>query len=189
MAGFPWHGFEDHLRPYLCGIQRPWPSRRNRLEQNLRTRGHRVYTPGSLYEEGLLNGDEQLFAAVVLDPDALGLAASTPRRKAPQPMPALTECYDEDELLRWQPSELVVSPKDASDEGLGRLFPLMESTMVSQHKLSPGQTGRASPCHVERGRFGASGPRSRPACHLGHGACSRLPRYGSSSTRCAAPGR
>ena len=43
----------------------------------------------------------------------------------------------QDELLRWQPSELVVSPKDAGDEGLGRLFPLMESTMVSQHKLSP----------------------------------------------------
>ena len=145
MAGFPWHGLEDHLRTMLrAGYKVTVAEQEEELRPGaklLERVATRVYTPGSLYEEGLLNGDEQsLLAAVVLGTDALGLAvidASTGKAWASTHAGSERMLRLQDELLRWQPSELVVSPKDASDEGLGRLFPLMESTMVSQHKLSP----------------------------------------------------
>ena len=145
MAGFPWHGLEDHLRTMLrAGYKVTVAEQEEELRPGaklLERVATRVYTPGSLYEEGLLNGDEQsLLAAVVLGNDALGLAvidASTGKAWASTHAGSDRMVRLQDELLRWQPSELVVSPKDAGDEGLGRLFPLMESTMVSQHKLSP----------------------------------------------------
>ena len=100
----------------------------------------RVYTPGSLYEEGLLEGDEtSMLAAVALSKECLGLAvidASTGK--------ACASTHDgpdrflrlQDDLQRWQPSELVLSPSDAENEHMGRLFLNLEATMVSQHNLS-----------------------------------------------------
>ena len=73
----------------------------------------RVYTPGSLYEEGLLEGDEQSLASVVTGPDTLGLAvldASTGKLGRAH-MTARAICAVADDLLRWQPSELVCRQK------------------------------------------------------------------------------
>ena len=42
----------------------------------------------------------------------------------------------QDDLQRWQPSELVLGPKDAENEHMGRVFLALDGTMVSQHKLS-----------------------------------------------------
>ena len=144
MAGFPWHGLEEHLRTMLrAGYKVTVAEQEEELRPGAKLLERvvtRVYTPGSLYEEGLLEGDEQsLLASVVTGPDTLGLAvldASTGKAWActhdgPDRVVRL-----QDDLRRWQPSELVVSPKDAANEQLAALFPLLDATMISQHQLS-----------------------------------------------------
>ena len=79
MAGFPWHGLEEHLRTMLrAGYKVTVAEQEEELRPGAKLLERvvtRVYTPGSLYEEGLLDGDEQsLLAAVVLGSDALGLS-------------------------------------------------------------------------------------------------------------------
>ena len=145
MAGFPWHGLEDHLRTMLrAGYKVTLAEQEEELRPGAKLLERvvtRVYTPGSLYEEGLLEGDEQsLLAAVVLGSDALGLAvidASTGKAWASTHGGADRILRLQDDLLRWQPSELVMTPKDAGNDQLARLFPLLDATMVSQHNLSP----------------------------------------------------
>ena len=144
MAGFPWHGLEDHLRTMLrAGYKVTVAEQEEELRPGAKLLERvvtRVYTPGSLYEEGLLEGDEQsLLAAVVLGTDTLGLAvldASTGKAWASSHEGAERFIRLQDDLLRWQPSELVISPKDAENDHLAPLFPRLESTMVSQHQLS-----------------------------------------------------
>ena len=144
MAGFPWHGLDDHLRTMLragykvVAEQEDVPRPGAKL---LGTCRNRIYTPGSLYEEGLLDGDEQsLLAALVLGNDSLGLAvidASTGKAWACSHEGNDRFLRLQDDLLRWQPNELVITPKDAEHQQLGRLFPHLDGTMVSQHNLSP----------------------------------------------------
>ena len=66
--------------------------------------------------KGLLDGDEQsLLAAVVLGSDALGLSiidASTGKAWASTHGGVDRLLRLQDDLLRWQPSELVLTPKD-----------------------------------------------------------------------------
>ena len=145
MAGFPWHGLDDHLRTMLragykvtVAEQEDVPRPGAKLLERVVTR---IYTPGSLYEEGLLDGDEQsLLAALVLGNDSLGLAvidASTGKAWACSHEGNDRFLRLQDDLLRWQPNELVITPKDAEHQQLGRLFPHLDGTMVSQHNLSP----------------------------------------------------
>ena len=145
MAGFPWHGLDDHLRTMLragykvtVAEQEDVPRPGAKLLERVVTR---IYTPGSLYEEGLLDGDEQsLLAALVLGNDSLGLAvidASTGKAWACSHEGNDRFLRLQDDLLRWQPNELVITPKDAEHQQLGRLFPNLDGTMVSQHNLSP----------------------------------------------------
>ena len=144
MAGFPWHGLEDHLRTMLrAGYKVTVAEQEEELRPGAKLLERvvtRVYTPGSLFEEGLLEGDEQsLLAAVVLGSDALGLAvldASTGKAWASSHEGAERFIRLQDDLLRWQPSELVISPKDAENDHLAPLFPRLDATMVSQHQLS-----------------------------------------------------
>ena len=144
MAGFPWHGLEDHLRTMLrAGYKVTVAEQEEELRPGAKLLERvvtRVYTPGSLYEEGLLEGDEQsLLAAVVLGSEALGLAvldASTGKAWASSHEGAERFIRLQDDLLRWQPSELVISPKDAENDHLAPLFPRLDATMVSQHQLS-----------------------------------------------------
>ncbi|DAC47717.1 MAG TPA: DNA mismatch repair protein MutS, partial [Candidatus Poseidoniales archaeon] len=144
MAGFPWHGLEDHLRTMLrAGYKVTVAEQEEELRPGAKLLERvvtRVYTPGSLYEEGLLESDEQsLLAAVVLGSESLGLAvldASTGKAWASSHEGSERFIRLQDDLLRWQPSELVVSPKDAENDHLAPLFPRLEATMVSQHQLS-----------------------------------------------------
>ena len=122
MAGFPWHGLEDHLRTMLragykvtVAEQEETPRPGAKLLERVVTR---IYTPGSLYEEGLLEGDEQsLLAGLVLGNDSLGLAvidASTGKAWACSHEGSDRFLRLQDDLLRWQPSELVLTPKAVS---------------------------------------------------------------------------
>lgn len=144
MAGFPWHGLEEHLRTMLkSGYKVTVAEQEEELREGAKLLERvvtRVYTPGSLFEESLLDVDEQsLLAAVTLGSDQLGVAvidASTGKAWASTHEGPDRFLRLEDDLQRWQPNELVVSPKDAESEPLGRLFLNLEHTMVSQHSLS-----------------------------------------------------
>ena len=79
MAGFPWHGLEEHLRTMLrAGYKVTVAEQEDAVREGAKLLERvvtRVYTPGSLYEEGLLASDEQsLLAAVVLGTEEVGLA-------------------------------------------------------------------------------------------------------------------
>lgn len=144
MAGFPWHGLEEHLKTMLrAGYKVTVAEQEEELREGAKLLERvvtRVYTPGSLYEEGLLDGDEQsLLAAVALSSDHLGMAvidASTGKAWATTHDGPDRFLRLQDDLQRWQPSELVLSPKDAENEHMGPLFLNLSGTMVSQHNLS-----------------------------------------------------
>ena len=144
MAGFPWHGLEDHLRTMLrAGYKVTVAEQEEEVREGAKLLERvvtRVYTPGSLFEESLLDVDEQsLLGAVALGSDQLGVAvidASTGKAWASTHEGADRFIRLQDDLQRWQPNELVVSPRDAENEALGRLFLLLDQTMVSQHTLS-----------------------------------------------------
>lgn len=144
MAGFPWHGLEEHLRTMLrAGYKVTVAEQEEELREGAKLLERvvtRVYTPGSLFEESLLEMDEQsLLAAVALGSDSLGVAvmdASTGKAWASTHEGADRFFRLEDDLQRWQPNELVLSPKDADDEAMGRLFLVLDRTMISQHSLT-----------------------------------------------------
>lgn len=144
MAGFPWHGLEEHLRTMLrSGYKVTVAEQEEELREGAKLLERvvtRVYTPGSLFEESLLEVDEQsLLAAVSLGSDALGVAvldASTGKAWASTHEGPDRFARLEDDLQRWQPNELVLTPEDANDETMGRLFRSLDRTMISQHGLT-----------------------------------------------------
>lgn len=144
MAGFPWHGLEEHLRSMLrAGYKVTVAEQEEELREGaklLERVATRVYTPGSLYEENLLDGDERsMLAAVALSNDRLGLAvidASTGQAWASTHEGSDRFVRLTDDLQRWQPTELVLSSKDAEDPEMGRLFLHLDGVMVSHHQLS-----------------------------------------------------
>ena len=144
MAGFPWHGLEEHLRTMLrAGHKVTVAEQEEELREGAKLLERvvtRVYTPGSLYEEGLLDGDEQsLLAAVALSNDSVGLAvldASTGKAWASTHDGPERFAKLQDDLQRWQPQELVLSPKDAGHQQMGPLFLHLQGTMISQHNIT-----------------------------------------------------
>ena len=99
----------------------------------------RLYT-GSLYEEGCLRVmNNRFWQPWCSDPTPWVWRSSMPQRaRHGRPHGGADRILRlQDDLLRWQPSELVMTPKDAGNDQLARLFPLLDATMVSQHNLSP----------------------------------------------------
>lgn len=145
MAGFPWHGLEDQLRNMLrAGYKVTVAEQEEELREGAKLLERvvtRVYTPGSLYEEGLLDGDEQsILAAMTLSGESIGLAvidSSTGKAWASthEGVDRFTKVVDD--LQRWQPQELVISSKDAEHAEMGKLFLALNGVMVSQHNITP----------------------------------------------------
>ena len=144
MAGFPWHGLEDNIRGMLKAGHKVTVAEQ---EQELREGAKllerivtRVYTPGSLYEESLLGTDERsLLISVVLGKSALGIGivdASTGQAWASNLNGEDRFARALDEIMRWRPTEIVVSPQDAEDTALCALFSHLDSVLISQHRAS-----------------------------------------------------
>ena len=100
----------------------------------------RVYTPGSLYEESLLSSDERsLLSAIILDKEQLGMGvidASTENHGL-----AIRSGNDRfsramDEILRWNPAEIVISTKDSENPNLCNMFTHLNDIVISQHNAS-----------------------------------------------------
>ena len=145
MAGFPWHQLEEQLRIMLrTGRKVAVAEQEEELREGAKLLERvvtRVYTPGSLYEEGLL-GTEQatVLATVVKRSDTLGLAVLDAASSSGQCMQ-----FDgpdrwsrlHDELLRWSPSELVVRKTMAEASAFGALVGDLPQTVISQHTCTP----------------------------------------------------
>ena len=144
MAGFPWHALEDNIRVMLKAGHKVTVAEQ---EQELREGAKllerivtRVYTPGSLYEESLLGTDERsLLVSVALGKSALGLGivdASTGQAWASNLNGEDRFARALDEIMRWRPTEIVVSPQDAEDTALCALFSHLDNVLISQHRAS-----------------------------------------------------
>lgn len=144
MAGFPWHALEDNLRKMLkSGFKVTVAEQESELREGAKLLERvvtRVYTPGSLYEESLLSSeDRSLLTAIVLGKQQLGMGvidASTGESWAS------TWSGDDrynramDEILRWNPAEIVISSKDSEDSTLCNMFTHLQNTVISQHNAS-----------------------------------------------------
>ncbi len=144
MAGFPWHALEDNIRVMLKAGHKVTVAEQ---EQELREGAKllerivtRVYTPGSLYEESLLGTDERsLLVSVALGKSALGIGivdASTGQAWASNLNGEDRFARALDEIMRWRPTEIVVSPQDADDTALCALFSHLDNVLISQHRAS-----------------------------------------------------
>ena len=144
MAGFPWHGLEDNIRVMLKAGHKVTVAEQ---EQELREGAKllerivtRVYTPGSLYEESLLGTDERsLLVSVALGKSSLGIGivdASTGQAWASNLKGDDRFTRALDDIMRWRPTEIVVSPQDAEDTALCALFSHLDNVLISQHRAS-----------------------------------------------------
>tara|TARA_A200000113_G_C8871321_1_gene356807 strand:+ start:1521 stop:4157 length:2637 start_codon:yes stop_codon:yes gene_type:complete len=145
MAGFPWHQLEENLRLMLRSGHKVTVAEQ---EQELREGAKllervvtRIYTPGSLYEESLIGSDSSaLLCSLLVDQDTAALAmidASTGQAWAVAFEGDGKWASIHDEIMRWNPSELVLTPQDAERSELLHLLGMLDSVIVSQHSVQP----------------------------------------------------
>ena len=145
MAGFPWHQLEENLRLMLRSGHKVTVAEQ---EEELRAGAKllervvtRIYTPGSLYEESLIGSDSSaLLCSLLVDQDTAALAmidASTGQAWAVAFEGDGKWASIHDEIMRWNPSELVLTPQDAERSELLHLLGMLDSVIVSQHSVQP----------------------------------------------------
>ena len=141
MAGFPWHQLEDNLRTMLRAGHKVTVAEQ---EQELREGAKllervvtRVYTPGSLYEESLIGSDSSaLLCALSVAADSVAVSmidASTGQAWATTHEGDGRWASIHDEVLRWSPSELVLTLADSKQDEVLHLISLLDSIIISQH--------------------------------------------------------
>lgn len=143
MAGVPWHSVEGYLQKMLkAGHKVTLCEQEEELrpgEKLLQRVVTRVYTPGSLYEESLIGEESSaLLSAVILHSDSLGWSIvdpSTGRAWAGEFSGAGRFERLRDELLRWQPRELVMSRNDASAEMVKSILSSVDGLTLSTHEV------------------------------------------------------
>ena len=144
MAGFPWHGLEDHLKTMLsAGYKVTVAEQEDSLREGaklLERVATRVYTPGSLYEERLLGHEEQaMLAGLSISADGVGVAAvdaSTGQAWAAMHTGPERWSHVVDHLQRWQPKEIVIDARHAAHEALLQAVQQLDGTMLSTHNTS-----------------------------------------------------
>lgn len=141
MAGFPWHALEDNLKILLkSGFKVTVAEQEQELREGAKLLERvvtRIYTPGSLYEESLLStNDRSVLCSIVLAKSSLSMAiidSSTGESWASTWDDNERFSSLEDELLRWNPAEIVISPRDAENDYLCAIFANLNDCVISQH--------------------------------------------------------
>ena len=144
MAGFPWHALEDNLRIMLkSGFKVTVAEQEQELREGAKLLERvvtRIYTPGSLYEESLLStNDRSVLCSIVLAKSSLGMAiidSSTGESWASTWNDDTRFSSLEDELLRWNPAEIIISPKDSENDYLCAIFANLTNCVISQHNVN-----------------------------------------------------
>ncbi len=145
MAGFPWHQLEENLRLMLrAGYKVTVAEQEEELREGAKLLERvvtRIYTPGSLYEESLIGSDASALLCsllIVNDTTAISMIdASTGQAWAVGFSGEGRWASIYDEIMRWNPSELVLTPNDAEQEDLLNLLNMLDSMVVSQHSVQP----------------------------------------------------
>ncbi|MED5291346.1 MAG: hypothetical protein VX778_03875, partial [Candidatus Thermoplasmatota archaeon] len=145
MAGFPWHQLEDNLRLMLrAGYKVTVAEQEEELREGAKLLERvvtRIYTPGSLYEESLIGSDASaLLCSLLVTDESTAIAmidASTGQAWAVafEGEGRWASLYDE--IMRWNPSELVITPRDAERSEFLHLLGMLDSVVVSQHSVQP----------------------------------------------------
>jgi DNA mismatch repair protein MutS len=144
MAGFPWHALQEHLKKMLhAGYKVTIAEQEEDLRDGAKILERvvtRVYTPGTLYEEGLLQQNERSVLLSVSFEDAnLGLAmfdASTGQIwGSTYTVADIGQLIDD--CMTWEPSELVVSTKDASHPLVLKIAQNLDNCVMSTHFIAP----------------------------------------------------
>lgn len=145
MAGFPWHQLEENLRLMLrAGYKVTVAEQEQELREGAKLLERvvtRIYTPGSLYEESLIGSDASaLLCSLLIGDDVVAISmidASTGQAWAVgfEGEGKWASVYDE--IMRWSPSELVLTPQDAERSELLNLLSMLDSVVVSQHPVQP----------------------------------------------------
>ena len=145
MAGFPWHQLEENLRLMLrAGYKVTVAEQEQELREGAKLLERvvtRIYTPGSLYEESLIGSDASaLLCSLLIGDDVVAISmidASTGQAWAVgfEGEGKWASVYDE--IMRWSPSELVLTPQDAERSELLNLLSMLDSIVVSQHPVQP----------------------------------------------------
>ena len=144
MAGFPWHALEDNLKTMLkSGFKVTVAEQEQELREGAKLLERvvtRIYTPGSLYEESLLStNDRSVLSSIVLAKSSLSMAvidSSTGESWASTWNDNERFSSLEDELLRWNPAEIIISPKDAENDDLCAIFANLGDCVISQHNVN-----------------------------------------------------
>ena len=145
MAGFPWHQLEENLRLMLrAGYKVTVAEQEEELREGAKLLERivtRIYTPGSLYEESLIGSDASaLLCSLLIEDETAAISmidASTGQAWAVgfQGEGKWASVYDE--IMRWNPSELVLTPQDAERSEFLNLLSMIDSVVVSQHSVQP----------------------------------------------------
>ena len=145
MAGFPWHQLEENLRVMLrSGYKVTVAEQEEELREGAKLLERvvtRIYTPGSLYEESLIGSDSSaLLCSLVQTNESVAAAmidVSTGQAWAVAFSGDERWASIHDEVLRWNPSELVLTPKDSESDEVVQLLGMLDSIVVSQHLVQP----------------------------------------------------
>ncbi len=144
MAGFPWHALEENLRIMLkSGFKVTVAEQEQELREGAKLLERvvtRIYTPGSLYEESLLNTNERsVLGSIILTNKSVAMAiidSSTGESWASTWDGKERFSSLQDELLRWDPAEIIVSPKDSEDSRLCTIIADLPDCVISHHNVS-----------------------------------------------------
>ena len=147
MAGFPWHQLQDQLKNMLrAGFKVTVAEQEEELRDGAKLLERvvtRIYTPGSLYEENLIDENSTSgLCALKIDDDSVGFCyvdSSTGmlRSASFSGISRFDRCLDE--ILKWQPTEIVLSPKDSESGEFCEMLKSIDSMMISHHQTSSEQ--------------------------------------------------
>ena len=144
MAGFPWHQLDEQLKTMLrAGFKVTVADQEEELREGAKLLERvvtRIYTPGSLYEDSLIPENENSgLCSLSIVNDSVGFCyvdSSTGLLRSASFRGANKFERCQDEILKWQPSELVISPKDSEDSEFCSMLKNIDNIMVSHHTSS-----------------------------------------------------
>ncbi len=144
MAGFPWHALETNLKKMLAkGHKVTLCEQEDELRPGAKLLERvvtRIFTPGSIYEESLLKNDQSaLLSSIICKNEKIGYSILDPSTgKITASQFEGVDRYERllDEIIRGNPSEIVLTKKDTTNEMIVQILSAIDNTSVSQHNIS-----------------------------------------------------